>query len=259
MVFGQTIAHINKWRHLCWYLAKLDINQRYRRSTLGRWWNVLSIAVTLLTLSYIWSNIFKLDLSTYLLYFSVSYLLWQTISGIINEGASAFIGAESLIKQEQLPLMLHIWRIGIRNMLILVYNMIVVVGVYVYFDSWPGAALLALPLSLLLMMVFLFGFITLLAIFSVRYRDAPPLISNVMQIIFFVTPIMWKPTSLPEKMHWVLDYNILLLYLDLVRLPLLGQIPSIADYMLAAGIAFLVLICALYAMARYRRHIPYWI
>src|SRR5204863_1857737 len=112
---------------------------------------------------------------------------------IITEAGSLFTGSESYIKQIRLPYSLYIYRFIWSKLIILAHHSVIYVGVLLYFMFSPGwVALLALPgLGL---HAFNGAFATLyIGIVSARFRDIPQIVASFIQVVFFVTPIMWKP------------------------------------------------------------------
>jgi lipopolysaccharide transport system permease protein len=102
--------------------------------------------------------------------------------------------------------------------------------------------------------------VLILAIICARYRDLPQMINSVLQVIFYLTPIMWLPSLLPARAGvYLLDWNPVFHMLEIVRAPLLGQLPSSANWMVAGGMAVAGWIVAVLVFARYKRRIAYWL
>ena len=99
------------WGKLGWN----DIIQRYQRSILGPLWLTISMGVLIGALGFLYANLFKMDLSTYLPFLTVGFILWQLVSGILLDGCNAFVSAEGIIKQIKLPLSLHICHLLFRH------------------------------------------------------------------------------------------------------------------------------------------------
>ena len=248
-----------KWRELILTLSLIDIRQRYRRSALGVWWNLITLSITMGALGYIWSNIFKTDLESYLPYFATGYILWNYMAALINEGANAFISAESLIRQCSVPLQVHAVRVVVRNIIVLFINCVVlfliflILGVVVTLES-----LLLSVVGLVLGLMLITPTTLALAIACSRFRDLPQVVVNVMQIMFFLTPIMWRREALSGEHQWIADWNPLLLVLDAIRGPLLGFTLAPKQYgLLACQIAVALLVGGL-AFGRYKKRLPYW-
>jgi ABC-2 type transport system permease protein/lipopolysaccharide transport system permease protein len=143
-------------------------------------------------------------------------------------------------------------------LIIFAHNCIIYFGVLLYFQLWPGAvALLAIPGLLL---VLLNGALVNLCtgMVSARFRDVPQLVSSIVQIVFFVTPIMWKPELLHEG-SYVVTFNPFYHLIEIVRAPLLGSVPSLDSYLAVGLITIINIAIGFSFFARFRARISYWI
>jgi lipopolysaccharide transport system permease protein len=144
------------------------------------------------------------------------------------------------------------------KLIMFAHNFVIYFGVLIYFRIWPGAAgLLAIPALALLILNG--ALVTVyIGIFSARFRDIPQLIGSVVQIIFFVTPIMWKPELLSHRAY-IADLNPFYHLLEIVRAPLLGHVPSLLNYLAVLLITAINLGLAGLVFTRFRSRIAYWI
>jgi ABC-type polysaccharide/polyol phosphate export permease len=209
------IVGILSWR--IWVtLAFHDIRQRYRRSVLGPFWFTLNIIFTTLILGAIYSRIFKQNFNEYLPFLIVGLVVWQYISDTINDGCSSLIVSSHLIKQVRLPLSIHICRVVFRNLIILIHNLPVVL-ILLYIFGWrPSIILSLLPLGLFFLFLHGIWIGIVLGVMSARFRDIQPIIVNIMQLTFYLTPILWMPDMLSEY-KWIYNFNPFYHIIELVR------------------------------------------
>ena len=92
-----------------------------------------------------------------------------------------------------------------------------------------------------------------------RFRDLPQIVASLMQIAFFVTPVMWKQDQLPREASWLVDINPLASLLRLVRDPLLGTVPERSAYLMGIGVMLAGFGVAIPFFARFRSRIVYWL
>src|SRR5262249_17760674 len=159
---------------------------------------------------------------------------------MVGEGCSCFTSAEGMILALRMPLFLHALRTLVRNVLVLAHNVVVIVLVYVYFAIHPGwDAFLALP-GLAVWVVHSLAICLPLGSFCARFRDIGPIVGSIMQIAFFLTPVIWQPEQLGDS-QYTLDYNPFFALLEIVRAPLLGHIASQAVWI--SAILYSLLLC----------------
>jgi lipopolysaccharide transport system permease protein len=128
----------------------------------------------------------------------------------------------------------------------------------VLLSTAPGLnGLLAIP-AFVLWIVVAVALSVLLGALCARFRDIPPIIGSVMQMAFFVSAVIWKPAQLAEHEH-ILIYNPFFTLLEIVRGPLLGEIPSMSVYLSAFASAAFVCGAAWVLFARARGRIAFWV
>jgi ABC-2 type transport system permease protein/lipopolysaccharide transport system permease protein len=242
------------WGTLGWN----DILQRYRRSLLGPFWLTASMAIMVVSLGLVYSRIFKTELRDFIPFLCVGLLVWNYIAAVLSESGTLFTGAESYIKQIRLPYSVYVLRFMWSKIIIFAHNLVIYFGVMIYFQVWPGSvALYAIPGFLL---VTLNGALAsmYLGMMSARFRDIPQIIGSVIQIVFFITPIMWHPEFMSQHSDLIL-FNPFFHLIEIVRGPLLGHMPSLANY---AAVGLITVVNGLMAAAffvRFRARISYWI
>lgn len=242
------------WGKLGWN----DILHRYRRSLLGPLWLTASMAIMVVSLGLVYSKIFKAELHDFIPFLCVGLLVWGHISSVLSESGGLFTGAESYIKQIRLPYSVYVLRFTWSKIIIFAHNFVIYFGVLIYFQIWPGSvALYAIPGFLL---VTLNGALAsmYLGMISARFRDIPQIIGSAIQIVFFITPIMWKPELLGEHSSLMI-FNPFFHLIEIVRAPLLGQMPSLLNYVAVALITFVNALAAVVFFVRFRARISYWI
>lgn len=250
----QGARAMNLWGLLAWQ----DIRSRYRRSTLGPFWLTLSMGLLVSLLGWLYSVLFQVDLVRYLPFLALGFVVWTLISNLVLEACRVFINAQSIITQMELPLSVHVYRLVWRNLIISAHNALIFVIIALALQIWPGwTGLLALPGVALLGLNGIYVGL-LLGLLSARFRDVPPIVESVMRIAFFVTPVIWMPEFLPQRVV-LLELNPFFHCLEVVRAPLLGQAPALVSWLAVVGMTLLGWLVTFLMYRRYRRHIAYWV
>lgn len=242
------------WRMLAWS----EIVQRYRRSSLGPFWITISMAISVGVLGPLYGTLFNQDLAHYVPYLAVGMVVWSLISNMITDCSNAFIMSEGFVKEFDLPISLYVYRVVYRNFLIAGHNMIVVLLVLLVYPPDLGLNLLFVPAGLLLIAIFGVFVGLIFGVLGTRFRDIQQLIGNLLMLMFFITPIMWRPTMLREH-EWVLNYNPLYCLVQIVRAPLMGEPLGFwitANLLVVTVVSGLV---SLFVFGKYRNRIAYWL
>jgi len=241
--------------HLSWQ----DIRQRYRRSTLGPIWLTISVAVQIGALGFVYGKLFHSDLSSYLPHLAAGMTVWVLIAGMINEGCNCFIAAEGFLKQAPLPKSMFPARVVLRSLIIYVHDLVIVfVVLWIYRPPVGATAMLAFPGLVLLALNGLWIGL-LMGMLCTRFRDLPPIVASVMQVAFFVTPVIWQPHALTGTAAAVLQFNPFAVFISLVRDPLTGVAVPFSAWFIAMGLTIVGWLMAFAMFARFRARITYWL
>ncbi len=258
LAIGDVMGGAAAWRFWS-LLGWSDIRQRYRRSAFGPFWITISMGLMTAALGVIYGSIFKMQLADYMAYLAAGITCWLFFSSTLTEGASAFIGAEGIIKQCSIPLSIHIYRALWRNFIVFAHNAVVVVVVFVALGKIPIINPIALIGGIALVAANLFLVSLVLATLCTRFRDLPPLIASVMQLLFFVTPILFAPAQLPSQLKLIASVNPVYHLIDVMRRPMIGELASLESYVFALGLLAVMSMLAGLVFFRFRPRIAYWL
>lgn len=252
---GEGLVSWRIWLLLSWQ----DIRLRYRRSLLGPFWITISMAITIYSMGFLYGHLFKTDLRAYYPFLAAGMLSWALINMLITDGTNTFVEAESYLKQMKLPYSIFLLRTICRNFIIFFHNIVVIVPILIIFHIGISLHLLALIPALLLIALNAFVYGMIFAIVGTRYRDIGQIILSLMQVAFFLTPIMWNANILPAHYQFVVKLNPFAQFIELMRAPLMGSLPS--HYAIASTLAITLLgiVMALCLFSRVRHRIIYWL
>lgn len=249
------------WLHLGWQ----DIKQRYRRSVLGPFWIVIATGVTAVAMGLLYGELFGQDLHTFLPYVALGFIFWNFIQSSILDGAEVFSKNEGLIKQLPAPVSVHVYRVVWRALIIFAHNIVIIVVIFLIFPPDTGwQALLVFPAMLLYVLNAIWVTIVF-GILSTRFRDIGQLLTTVVQLVFFMTPIIWSAQSLSSKTGEsssrlkLVELNPMFHYLEIARGPLLGDNVEFYHWEIVLGCTAAGWLMAMVVMRNYRARVAYWV
>lgn len=241
-----------------WRFAVHDIKQRFRRSVIGPFWLTLSMGIMVGALGLVSSTIFQQDMSAVLPYIAVGLIFWGLLTSCVSEGSNAFIASAGYIRNVPMELSIHVYRMVARNVIILGFNLaIYVIMLFIFPHPANFNYLLVLPgFALFLVNVTWVSFA--LAILSARYRDIPQVVINLVQVVFFLTPVFWSADAIPTRPAFIV-WNPAYHLLEVVRAPLLGQVPGLLSWAVALGCAVSGVAATALLYRRAYQRISYWV
>ena len=242
------------WGRLGWQ----DVRGRYRRSALGPWWITVSTALTLALLGALYGNLFDLPVRGHLPYVAVGVVTWGFLSSLVVEGCQVFVEARRIVHQIDLPLSLHAYRLVWRNLIAFGHTVVLLPVVALVCGVWPGwTGLLALAgLAAVCVNGIWVGLVC--GTVTARFRDVPPVVDSVMRVAFLATPIVWTPVLLSER-AWLVRFNPFHHLLEVVRAPLLGELPAAGSWFVVGAVTVVGWTFALALYARCRGRIAFWL
>lgn len=246
------------WR-IWLFLGWEEIARQYRRSFLGPIWLTLNTGIFIFSFGYIWANLFGQQLSDYLPYITAGQLIFTFLNSCVVESCTVFISNEAFIKQIPTPKLGFVVKLIVKNLITLAHNLIVLIIVYAWFDKNPGWTVLHSLPGLLISVINIFLLSNTLGVICTRFRDVPMIIINAMQVLFFITPVMWKPSQLSAEAQAVVEYNPMAVFLQLVRDPILGM--QCDPYLWKFAAVFTVVNAVLFIVVfgRFRSRIVFWL
>lgn len=245
--------------HLWGLLGWQDVRQRYRRSILGPWWLTMSSAVMVAGLGFVYHAIFKIPLGEYLPFLASGLIVWMLISTIVVESCQVFVSNEQIIKQIRLPFTLYACRLVWRNVITFAHNIVIAFGAVLIFGvNMATVDVLLLMLGVAVLIVNGIWVAIILGAISTRFRDIPPIVASVMQLCFFVTPIIWHPSLLTGRQR-VVDFNPFYHFVEIMRAPILGGPLPINSWTAVALITLAGWLITIGFLVRYRRRIAFWL
>jgi len=237
-----------------------DVKQAYRRSALGAFWLTLGVSIQILTIGLVFGLIFRSPLEEFLPFLAVSLILWGFISASITDGASVFIQSEGIIRQLPVNILVHIFRSIWKNFLILSHNILILPVLFLIFLKPPTWNLLLFLPGFAIVILFLISSIVVLALITTRFRDVQQVLTSLMTVVFYVTPVIWQPSLIPGgTAHLLLGLNPFYHFLQIIRLPILGQAPTFENWALSIAITLIAGLVAYLAAKKYKNRVAYWV
>jgi lipopolysaccharide transport system permease protein len=237
-----------------------DVKQAYRRSSVGPFWLTLGMAIQIATIGLVFGLIFGRPLQDFLPFLAVSLILWSFISGSISDASMAFVNGASIIRQLTVPQSVHVLRVIWKNTVLMGHNLVIIPVVFLVFLRSPSIHLGLFFPGLVLNIAFLFGLGYCLGVVTARFRDIQQIVTSLLVVMFYVTPVIWEPSLIPGgTAHLLLGLNPLYHFLQVVRLPILGQAPTLTNWGLALLMALLSLLAAYWVANKFNHKVAYWV
>ena len=230
-------------RELIFLLTRREIKVRFQQTALGVAWIILQPLIQMLIYYLIFSIFAKVPTNgvPYPLFFLSGFIVWQYFLQIINGSAYSLVANVSIIVKSYFPrLALPISSIFSATVDFLINLLLLFVVVIISRFSF-SIRLLLLPILFLLLTLFASGVGMLLGALMVEFRDTKNLISFILMIWMYLTPIMYPMTVVPENYRFLFFLNPLTSFVESFHWVILnqGQLPSFFNLLISSLIAIL--------------------
>ena len=256
---------ILRYRDLVLALVGRELKVRYRRSAIGFVWTMLQPLLMMMVFYTVFSYLFRFQLANYPVYALAGILFWNFFSQSIVSSMNSLRGNAILL--QKLPVPMAVFPVatvisGVVNLLFALVPLLLVLIVRGFSDHFASftPALLFLPVSILLAGLFTLGAGLLLAPLAVFFSDVVELISVLLTVLMYLTPIFYPKEILPAKVRWIVRFNPVRSILEVFRDPIYyGKIPPLTHLGVCVGITAIFLVLGAWAFRRSSDRIPFFV
>ena len=222
----DSLRSLSVWR--VWtFLGIQDVKARFRRSFLGPLWLMMSTVIFVAGAGLVYGSLFGVDHREFLPHFATGVVIWGFVVSSVTEAGSTFVIAEGYIKQFPYPKQIYLLRSLVGYLVILAVGMVVILLMQLVLDEFSGVAWLWMLPGLALFALVGAGHITVFAYIGARFRDLPHALGGVMQLLFFVTPVMFPAKMLASRgLQHIYEFNPFYYLIEVVRHPLITGDPA---------------------------------
>lgn len=247
---------------LLWELwTRLSLNEmrrRYKRTVLGPAWMTVSLLIFASAMSVVWAGLWNQSVTEFLPFLLSGLVPWTMIAAVIGESTAVFLGGEGLIKNQQFPYSVLTYGVVARNVLVFAHNIVGYLIVAVLCGVVVSPTILLVIPGLLLVVINSAWICLMVAIFCLRFRDFQQIVASLLQIAVFVTPIFWNASQVQGKRAVIVHANLLHHMVEVLRRPLLNQVPDLTSYFVCFGAAVFGWWFAYRFYCSKRHRLPYW-
>lgn len=237
-----------------------DYVSQNRRQFLGWVWIPLGMLFLVFSLGYVYAYIFQYDYLDFTLYLFAGFMCWAFIQSVVNGAFSLFLKDSNIIMNVRMPFSYYVYKMVFLHLLPIGFCLpifLTMVGLYGEFNI-PVMLLFFPGIVLYIICGISLGFF--LGIIALRFRDLEAPISNVMRLLFLVTPVIWRiETREGSTRAYFAEFNPLYHILEITRAPLLGNMPTATNWYVSLGCMTFLILCALLIFPRFRHRIAYWL
>jgi ABC-type polysaccharide/polyol phosphate export permease len=248
------------YRDLITTLVARELTVRYKRSTIGLVWTMLQPLFTMLVLHLVFSSIFRVQLDNYPVYVLAGVLFWNFFAQSIISSMNSLRGNAALLKKLPVPHAVFPVSTIAAGVVNLVLALVPLFALLLVTGHPLTPALLFLPVSIAIATLFTLGAGLLLSPLAVFFYDVVEVIGVLMTLAFYLTPVIYPMTIMPEQYRWLVRYNPLRSILEIFRDPIyFGKVPPLSHLSVALAVALAVFVAGYLSFRRSAPRIPFYV
>lgn len=191
-MFSQRIKKLYDHRLILWDMTIKQLKAKYSGSRLGLWWAIVTPLILASSINLIFSQVFKIEIKNYTFFVLSGMIPWMFFSGALSESASSFVSSSAVLKQGIFPREFIPVSVVLGNFLSFLIGFAILLPLFIVFKIKVITALLFLILPLSSLLVFTLGLGFFLSCWNVFLKDVPHLLSIMLMIWFWITPIFYS-------------------------------------------------------------------
>ncbi len=237
--FKEIVRH----RELLMSLVSKDLKIRYHGTIFGYLWSLLNPFLMMMVYTMVFAIIMRIQMDHYALFLISALLPWTFFANSLMVGTISIVSNSSFISKFYCPRELFPSAIICSNAVILMLSFVPFLLFLVYLKGTIGWSLILLPVVVVIHIVFTLGLVLMLSSLYVYYRDVQHLLDFLMLIWFYLTPVIYPLSMVPEKFRFIFYFNPVVPILSLYRDVLYHlRFPGIGSLLVASGLALLSLL-----------------
>lgn len=250
-------------RYFLWYMVKLELENKFRRSKLGILWTILNPFLLSVLMGVVFGVAFKMDVLTYMPYILSGILFWDMFSSGFGAGGLAIVSSGEFIRQCNYPMTLYTLKSA------LVYTITFLIAIFallpwilVIYPQNIILGIVTLPVTVMIYFLVTWSATTIASYTNVQYRDYPMLIGLILQAIWYVSPVFFDENMFHghRALTTWFNANPITHLLNLLRAPFLkGNIPSLEDYLISLAVVLLLAVWAWYINRKKERDVIFYL
>jgi len=233
------------YRELLFSLTKKELKVKYRGSFLGFFWSLLNPVLIMLVYSFVFSIVLRQGIKEFEVFLLCALLPFNFFSNSVNYGAGSIISNANLVKKIYFPKEIIPLSIVLSNLINFLLELLILFVVLSIFRYKFYTYIYLLPVIIIVQVFFVSGISLLVSSLNVLFRDLQHLVSILMMVWFFGTPIIYPLSMVPERFQFIMQINPMAVFATFyrnifyyVKYPEGFQWPSLWIILICLGITF---------------------
>lgn len=247
----KEVHAVIRWRELLWQMVGREVKARYKQSILGYFWVILNPLAQMLVMSFAFSVIMRIPTSAssnipYSVFLFVGFLPWTLFSNSISSSCSSLVSSASLITKIYFPRTILVLATTFAKIIDFLFALSILVFYMIAFQIPINFNILWVIPIFLIQQIFTLGLSLFLAAANLLYRDVQYLLSLLLILWMYMSPVIYPMDIVPEQYKFVFQLNPMAIFINAYRQTVLGGgVPNYTSLFIALVVSILTLLVGL--------------
>lgn len=210
----KKMQEIYKYRQMLESLVLTDLRTRYKGSFFGFFWTLLNPFLMLIVYSIVFKFVVRIEMENYTAYLFIGLISWFLFSQSVTAGAGIVVRNAGLVKKIYFPKEILPLSVVLGGGINYLFSLLVLFPILFFYKIQLGWPLILLPLILIIHMLFSLSLVMLISSLNVFFRDLEHIMGVITMAWFYLTPIVFTSSMIPEKLAWLFNLNPLKVIID---------------------------------------------
>lgn len=255
--FDLNLKELWLYRELAFIFAWRDIKVRYKQTAVGILWAILQPILTVAIFSFFFGKLANIpsDGIPYPVFAFVGIVFWNYFSISLTGSSNTLIENENIIKKVYFPRLILPMASAITPLIDLIIALLVLMVMMLYYGFFPTFySLLLLPILFIISFLASSGLGLFLASINLKYRDVRYALPFFIQILMYLTPVIYPSSIVGEKYQWILALNPMTGIIEAARASFFGVNPiNFQLLLISVGISIALFLFGVFRFKRTER------
>ncbi|MCP5107887.1 MAG: ABC transporter permease [bacterium] len=250
----KKIQGIWEFKYLIYNLVLRDLKVKYKGSTLGFLWSLLNPLLMLVVYTVAFKFVIKIRVENFAVFLFSALMPWNFLNSALAMGATSITDNGNLVKKVYFPREVLPLSVVLVNLFHFFLTFVVLIPALLFFKVYPGFSFFFLVVLIFFQTLFVLGLTLIFSALNVYYRDVRHFLEVLLQFWFWITPIIWDISLLPDEYRWLAHLNPLAPFINAYRdIILRNNMPGLQDVGAVIGLGVLVFFLGVLIFQRKQR------
>jgi len=197
----KRIKGIWEFKYLIYNLVLRDLKVKYKGSTLGFLWSLLNPLLMIVVYTVAFKYVMKIKVPNFPIFLFSALLPWNFLSSTLSMGVTSITENSNLVKKVYFPREVLPLSIALVNLFHFCLSFLVLIPALLFFKITPGFSFLFLVVIVFFQTLFVLGLTLMASALNVYYKDVKHILEVMLNLWFWLTPIIWPLNLVPEKLQ----------------------------------------------------------